>query len=142
MITEYVRMTADELGRNFDVVRQSAAVTKEQLLVELQSIPRAKLPAVIVCADGGTVEESATVLRMNLGLVVVAPFAANMDNRVRGALDALDAILGLFPPDRPRRLRASGGLWADYFLRRFYPLDIARDLAAFALEFELKTSTT
>lgn len=141
MISDYVRMAVDELGRKFDVVRQSAAVTKEQLLVELQCIPRAKLPAVIVCADAGTVEESATVLSLNLGLVVVAPFAANMDNRVRGALDALDAVLELFPPGRPRRLRAPGGLWADFFLRRFYPLDIARDLAALALEFELKSST-
>lgn len=142
MISEHVRMAADELGRKFQTVRRSAAVTKEQLLVELQSIPRTKLPAVIVCTDAGAVGDDATVLNLNLGFVVVAPFAANMDSRVRGALETLDAVLELFPPGRPRRLRAPGGLWADFFLRRFYPLDLARDLAAFALEFELKTSTT
>ena len=142
MIAEYVRMAADELGRKFGTVRLSGAVTKEQLLVELQSIPRTKLPAVIVCTDAGAVEDSGCVLRMNLGFVVVAPFAASMDNRVRGALETLDAFLELFPPGRARRLRTSGGIWADYSLRSFYPLDLARDLAAFALEFELKTSTT
>ena len=140
MISEYVRLAADELGRKFGTVRQSSAVTKEQLLVELQSIPRTKLPAVIVCTDAGAVEDSGTVMTLNLGFVIVAPFAANMDNRVRGVLETLDAFLELFPPGRARRLRAPGGLWADVFLQRFYPVDVAKDFAAFAIETEMKTS--
>ena len=54
--------------------------------------------------------------------------------------EALDAALDLFPPGRARRLRTPGGVWADYFVRRFYPLDLARDYAAFAIELELKSS--
>ena len=140
MTAELVQMAVEELQRKFGIVRRSSAVTKEQLLTELQSIPRGKLPAAIVCADGGSVQDDACVLAMDMGFVIVAPFAANMDGRVRGALEALDAALDLFPPGRARRLRTPGGIWADYFVRRFYSLDLARDYAAFAIELELKSA--
>lgn len=86
------------LAEEFQTVRLSAGLCKEQFRPEVEAMHPLHLPGIIVVFDRSSMTDGNAIRESRFSLLLIDRFVAGSDERALSLLDAVDRLNELFPP--------------------------------------------